>query len=88
MHELLSEVVGNMSTLEDQVMVGKSHDNVVRDLIVKFQRGCNTRRNLVAQPFFLLEILNLIPRTWIVLEKCVFCGLRFIPIWEVKSSSH
>ncbi len=41
-HELLSEVVGNMFALEDQVMVCKKHDNVIRDLIVKFQRGCDT----------------------------------------------
>ncbi len=88
MHKLLSEVVGNMSTLEDQVMVCKRHDNVFRDLIVKFQRGCNTQKNLVPQPFFPLKSSNLIPRTWIVLKKCVFCGLGFVPIWDICFTSY
>jgi hypothetical protein len=87
-HKLLNEVVGNMSALEDQVVVCKRHDNVIRDLIVKFQRGCDTRKNLVPQPFFPLKSPNLIPKTWIVLEKCVFCSLRFVPIWEVSLTSY
>jgi len=87
-HKLLNEVVGNMSALEDQVMVCKRRDNVIKDLIGKFQRGCDTQRNLVPQPFFPFKSLNLIPKTWIVLEKCIFCSLRFVYIWEVCLTSY
>jgi len=71
-HNLLSEVVGNFFALENQVMVCKKHDNVVRDLIVKFQRGFHIQRNLVPQPFFPFKSLNLIPKTWIVLGSVFF----------------
>lgn len=28
-----------------------------------------------------------IPRTWIALEKCAFCGLGFYPMWVVQFAS-
>jgi len=74
-HKLLIDVVSNMSALKDQVVICKWHDSAVRDVVGRSLRGGDTRRSLVPQPSFLFESLDPIPRTWITIKKCPFCGL-------------
>jgi len=55
-------------------VVYKWHDNDVQDSISKFQKG-DLYKGLQPQPFLPLESLDPIPKTWVALNKCSFCGL-------------
>jgi hypothetical protein len=76
-HKLSIDVVNNMNALVNQVVICKRHDRVVGGVVGRFLKGGDTRRSLVPQPSLLVESLDLIPRTWITIDKCAFCGLEF-----------
>jgi hypothetical protein len=80
-HKLLIDVVNNMSALVDQVVICKRHDRIVRGAAGRSLSGGDTRRSLVPQPSLLVESFDPIPKTWITIDKCAFCGLGFSLVW-------
>jgi hypothetical protein len=73
-----------MSALVDLVVICKRHHRVVRGVIGRSLRGGDTGRSLVPQPSLLVESLDPILRTWIIIEKCAFCGLGFSLVWAAR----
>ncbi len=73
--------------LEDQVVVCKQHDNVVQGLISNSQRGGDLCKGLQPQPFLPSEIVDLIPRTWVTLDKCSLCTLGLAHVWTACFAS-
>jgi hypothetical protein len=41
----------------------------------------------VPQPSLLVENLDMVPKTWIIIKKCAFCGLRFSLVWVTPFAS-
>jgi hypothetical protein len=82
-HKEAANAHNNLNALEEQVIICRWHEKVIWDWITKSLGRKDSRRGLQPQPFLLLEIVELIPRKWIVLEKCAFYGLRFFPTWVV-----
>ncbi len=39
------------------------------------------------QPSLLVENLDMVPKTWIIIKKCAFCGLRFSLVWVTPFAS-
>jgi hypothetical protein len=81
-HKKTIDVVSNLGALEKQVVVYKWHDNDVQDLKNKFQRG-DLHKGLQSQPFLPIESLDPIPKTWVTLDKCSFCGLGLAFVWTI-----
>jgi hypothetical protein len=76
-----------MSALVDQVVICKHHDKVVWGVVGRSLSGGGTRRSLVPQPSLLVESLDQVPRTWITINKCAFCGLGFSLVWVTQFAS-
>jgi hypothetical protein len=86
-HKLLVDVVNNMNAFVVQIVICKRHDRVVQGVVGRSLSGGDTRRSLVPQPSLLVEILDPIPRTWITIDKCAFCGLGFSLVWVARFGS-
>jgi hypothetical protein len=64
-------------TLENQVLVCKQHECVIKDLVSQSFRGFLLRRP-PPQPHFELQVV--IEFEWLPIKKCVFGVLGFAPM--------
>ncbi len=70
----------------DQIVICKWHDRVVQGVIGSYLKGGDTR-SLVPQPSPLVENLDIVPKSWIIVKKCAYCGLRFSLVWVARFAS-
>jgi hypothetical protein len=65
-------------------LVCKQHEFAIKDLVNQSHRGFVFKR-VPPQPYSELHIV--IGFEWLLVEKCVFCGLGFALVWATKMLS-